>query len=120
MQLLSKIQFAITEVIRFWFQFIMEEQQGVRVRDTEQEVGSPQSRVLKRLQLPTTSFRRVFFLLVVVCGCTFTQSLHAFAPKNGVACLRWARRIEERWTQPDISKAGIISQSVVLLAQPSE
>ena len=67
-----------------------------------------------------TSFRRVLFLLVVVRGCTFTQSLHAFAPKNGVACLRCAQRIYEIWTQPDISKADIISQGVVLLAQPSK
>ena len=66
-----------------------------------------------------TSFRSVFFLNVVVCGCTFTQSLHAFAPKNGVVCLRCAQRIDEIWTQPDISKADIISQGVVLLAQPS-
>ena len=67
-----------------------------------------------------TSHRRDFFVLLVATGCTFTRSFHAFAPKSGVVCLRCAQRIDEGWTQPDISKADIISQGVVLLAQPSE
>ena len=75
---------------------------------------------LKHIQVPITSHRKDFFLFLDALSCTFTQSFHAFAPTNGVACLRCAQRIDEGWTQPDISKADIISQGVVLLAQPSE
>ena len=75
---------------------------------------------LKHIQVPITSHRRDFFLFVVAFSCTFTQSFRAFAPTNGVVCLRCAQGIDEGWTQPDIIKADIISQGVVLLAQPSE
>ena len=74
----------------------------------------------KRLHVPMTSFTRDFCLLHVFTCCTFTQSFHTFTSKSGVACLRCAQRVDEGWTQPDISKADIISQGVVLLAQPSE